>query len=248
LQNAVIRGFQECSLLDWDGKICCTIFVERCNFRCLFCHNPELVDVLVDVKEDLEPKERKENNHILEDKIIDYLTSNKDFIDGVCITGGEPTISNIQPILEKIKSIGLNIKLDTNGSNPEILESLVNKKLIDYIAMDIKSNKDKYEKIVGTKVNIERLDRSIEFIKNSKIEYEFRTTYIPKFMNEKDVSDIAHWLGGKDRHVNSWVIQRFQPNNCLDKSFTNLPPPHDEEMNLILNIAKKIIPNARLRG
>ncbi len=223
---------QECSLLDWEGRVCCTIFVEGCNFRCPFCHNPELMAF------------SEGEGRISERAAIEFLYENRDFLDGVCITGGEPALSDIEGLLESIKGLGMLVKLDTNGSNCERLKALAGKGLIDYFAMDVKSSKERYSELAGAEVDVRTIERSVEFLMSSGLDYEFRTTFVPVLMKLDDVARISEWLEG----AQAWALQRFIPENCFDKAYRHLPQATDEEMKRALSVARSRVPNAKVRG
>ena len=163
-----IHGFQKMTMLDFPGKVACTAFTAGCNFRCPFCHNASLVTHI------------DRENFVSEDEFFSFLNKRKGILDGVCITGGEPTLQpDLTEFIKKIKNAGFAVKLDTNGYNPNILGSIVNEKLVDYIAMDIKNSKESYRKTVGIEnFNIEPIEKSIEILKNGGVDFEFRTTVI----------------------------------------------------------------------
>jgi len=232
-----IRGFIPTSLVDWDGKVVSTIFTPRCNFECVFCHNHELVN---------SPEKFKE---VPEEKIIEHLKENADFLDGVCITGGEPTLQkNLFEFCAKIKELGLLVKLDTNGTNPTLLKKLIQKKLIDYVAMDIKApvSAKKYREISGTKGSylLENVEESIQTLLKSDIDYEFRTTVIPSIHTKEDLKEIARGLNGCKRYV----LQKFQPDNVKDEKLKKDKAQTDEEMEGLVKIIKKYVPNSKWRG
>lgn len=219
----LIGGLQKNSLIDYPEKIACIVFLTGCNFRCRFCHNPELVL----------PKLIKKQPHIKEYIFFNFLKSRKKLLDGIVITGGEPTIhSGLSGFLKKIKKLGFLIKLDTNGTSPEVLKDLINAELIDYIAMDVKSslNKEKYSQIVGMVVNIKNIKKSIEIIKNSKIEHEFRTTVVPSIHTPKDIIEIVKFVT-----PSKYFLQNFENpiGKVIDKKL------QQDKKNLI-NIYKKI--------
>ena len=162
-----IVGFIRTTLLDWDGMVACTIYLAECDFRCPYCHNKEIV---------LNPEEADELD---EEKIFEYIKENSDFLDGAVISGGEPTLNKDLPVLiKKLRSLGMKIKLDTNGYHPDVLEDLIGAGYIDKVAMDIKAplTKERYSAVAGTEIDHELLKRSIKIIMNSGIDYEFRTT------------------------------------------------------------------------
>ncbi|MBO3769334.1 MAG: anaerobic ribonucleoside-triphosphate reductase activating protein [Candidatus Brockarchaeota archaeon] len=198
----IIKGLQKLTLIDYPGKVACTLFTFGCNFRCPYCHNPELVI------DDGSPP-------IPEDRILRFLNERKNFLNGVCITGGEPTLhTDLPEFIEKIKKMGYSVKLDTNGTNPDMLELLIDRKLVDYIAMDVKAPLEKYDEVVKVKVNISKITRSIEIVKAFP-EHEFRTTVIPELLNREDILTIAGQLKGARR----FFIQQFKPSKTLDKAF-----------------------------
>ena len=190
-----IKGFQKMCLVDYPPYTASTIFLAGCNFKCGYCHNPDLV-LHFNAIEDIKEKE-----------ILEYLEMKKNWIDGVCITGGEPTLhKDLIKFAAKIKKIGMLVKIDTNGTNPDLLKEMIDKKLVDRIAMDIKSNLEKYDEITGVKVDKEKIKQCIELIRNSKIDYEFRTTVIPGLVGKKEVFLIGKWLKGSKK----FAIQNFR--------------------------------------
>ncbi len=196
----MIKGWQKLSLIDYDVYVASVLFLGGCNFRCDYCHNPDFVlnfDSIPDIE------------FI---KTLEYLKKRKKWIDGVCITGGEPTIhKELIELVSKLKQLSFKVKIDTNGSNPEMIEHLIKNKLVDYIAMDIKNSLDKYDKIVCVTVDKEKIKKTIEILKNSEIDYEFRTTVIPTFVTKEDIINIAKLLKGSKK----FVIQNFDPTKPL---------------------------------
>ena len=181
-----IGGIIPSSLVDWDGKIVCTLFTIGCNFRCWYCHNPSLV--------------LGNAGEISEEKVFLMLNDLKGWIDGVCVTGGEPTIhGDIVEFLTKIKELEYKIKVDTNGSHPEVLENILQEELADYIAMDIKAPMERYEEVVGVKVDTARIEKSISLIMESGVDHEFRTTMIPE-LDIEDYIAIAKMIEGAKRY------------------------------------------------
>ena len=189
-----IGGLQKVSLIDCPGKISSCIFTQGCNFRCPFCHNPELVWPHLFGP----PLDNKD--------VLFFLWRRRNQIESVVITGGEPTIQNgLVDFIIKVKEMGYYVKLDTNGSNPTVLGKLIEDNLIDYIAMDIKAPFEKYNSLCGIEVNLASIRESIEIIKSSSVSYEFRTTYVTSLLNEEDISKIRIFLGEKC----SYKIQPF---------------------------------------
>jgi len=178
-----ICGVEKMSLVDWKGKIAVVLFLGGCNFRCGYCHNKDLVHF---------PGKFKA---VELDDVMDYINENKDFLTGIVVTGGEPTVSpDLFDLLEKLKTTSLPIKLDTNGSNPHVLKYLIDNKLIDFVAMDVKAPLDRYEEICGCEVDIWAIENSIAVIKNSGIEHEFRTTMLPE-LSPEDIEWIKTYIG-----------------------------------------------------
>lgn len=199
-----IGGLQRVSLIDYPGKICAILFTQGCDFRCPYCHNPELVD----------PDQYLEC--IPEEEIFSFLEKRRGKLDAVSITGGEPTIQpDLVEFIERIKDIDYLVKIDTNGSRPEILEKLINQKLVDYIAMDVKAPLERYRKITKSNVNPDSVKRSIEMIMDSGIEYEFRTTVVKSLLKIDDLQRIGRLI--KDARL--YVLQKFVPSKSLDKRF-----------------------------
>ena len=208
-----IGGFQKVSLIDYPGMISAIIFSQGCNFRCSYCHNPGLVDP------DLFVPCLKEKD------VLDFLQTRRGKLDAVAITGGEPTIqNNLKPFIKQIKKIGFAVKLDTNGSKPQVINALLAEKLLDYIAMDNKAPLEKYEKIVNVPVSPESIKESIKIILRAKIPYEFRTTVVQSQLDEKDILNIAKLISG----AGHYVILNFVPANTLDKIFLKEKSHPDE--------------------
>ncbi|PIP17329.1 MAG: anaerobic ribonucleoside-triphosphate reductase activating protein [Candidatus Portnoybacteria bacterium CG23_combo_of_CG06-09_8_20_14_all_37_13] len=204
----LIKGLQKASFVDWDGKIATVLFCAGCNFKCGFCFNKELVNSSSELVE------------IPEKKILEFLESRKNFIDGVVITGGEPCLQKDLP--EFIAKIKLPVKLDTNGSNPEILEYLIKNKLINYIAMDIKAPLNRYQEVAKSKIlNLKsKILKSINLIIESGIDHEFRSTLVPGIHTEKDIKKMAQLIKGGKRYF----LQNFKPGNTLDSRLKNTKP------------------------
>lgn len=229
-----IGGFQELSLIDYPGKLAATVFLTGCNFRCPYCQNPELVDL----------KRIKKQPQIDEKDFFKFLDERKDFLDGVCITGGEPTIQkNLVSFIKKIKKKGFLVKLDTNGSNPNTLKKLIKAKLLDYIAMDIKADSVDYNKVANTKINLKNIKKSINLIRKSEIDYEFRITVAPKLIKKRAIKEIGKWLKGAKK----FAIQQFQNQKVLDKSFEKIKPYSEKILKDFQEILKKYIDEVELR-
>lgn len=231
-----IVGFEKLSLVDFDNKLASTIFFSGCNFRCPFCHNSNLVSL---------------NNlkNINLDEILDYLNKRKGVIEAVCISGGEPTLNkNLVDILKKIKSYNLLIKLDTNGTNPSLIKELVDSKLVDYIAMDVKNSYNNYLNTVGLAnnednlFNLEKIKQSICYLISNKVDYEFRITLVNEYHDKSSIKEIAEVISGAKR----LYLQKFINNeNCFNN---NLHPISLKDALIFKDIFSKTVENVYLRG
>ncbi len=235
----LIGGLQKQSLIDYPGKITAVIFTQGCNFRCHFCHNPDLVL----------PERILKSEKISEEYIFSFLSKNKNLLDAVTITGGEPTIHKELPdFIAKIKELGLLVKLDTNGTNQAMLKSLIENKLIDFVAMDIKTtlNLEKYKKLCGNQLDektFNNIKKSIKIILDSDLNHDFRTTVIKEQHSEQDLLNICLSIkGSKD-----YSIQKFNPFVVIDKNFEKYHSYSDEELGKIREKLEKIIPKINLR-
>jgi len=228
-----IKGFVETSMVDWDGKISAVVFTPGCNFRCPFCQNRELV---------LNPDNFED---IPEKHIFSYLEEHKDFVDGVCITGGEPTLQpDLGEFCRKLHDAGVLAKLDTNGASPEVLQKLVDEKLVDYVSLDIKGPFGNYKKFVGVDFEVEKVKQSVQILLDSTIDYEFRTTVVPTLHTEKTIEKTAEQIKG----AKLYVLQKFRPVHCLDEKFNSLKTQTDEKMEKLAGVARKQLRNVKWRG
>lgn len=227
-----IGGFQKTSLLDYPNVISAIIWTVGCNFRCPFCYNSDLVLGKV--------------GSITEEEVFSFLKKRKGMIEGLVISGGEPLMQNdIVRFTKKVKTFGYLIKIDTNGMYPKTLKELIDKKLVDYIAMDIKSPKNKYKNLTGINVDIKKIEKSIEIIRKSKSDYEFKTTFVPDFLTKKDFVSIAKWLEGAKR----FYIQQFKNETPLISSkVQNIMPYPKEELLETLNDIKSYFDSCDVRG
>ena len=222
-----IGGVQKFSLLDYPDKISAIIFTSGCNFRCGYCHNPELFS---------------SNSEWDEEKVLQFLNTRQGKLDGVVITGGEPTIQKGLPeFIKKIKSLNFSVKLDTNGTNPHMLKDLVQSNLIDYVAMDIKAPLSKYKMITG--IEPIGVDESIEFLLKEKIPYEFRTTALSSQLLIKDFEEIGKLISGADKYF----IQKFVPSKILDNNLLADKGYTESEIKCIMNILKLYIKSVGIR-
>jgi pyruvate formate lyase activating enzyme len=227
-----IGGLQKVSLIDYPGLICAIIFLQGCNFRCSYCHNPELV----------EP--RLFQPCIKENEVLEFLATRKGKLDAVTITGGEPTIQDdLAPFIKQIKKMKFAVKVDTNGSQPQVIKDLLDNKLLDFIAMDIKAPLEKYEGVVKVPVNSDSIQESIKLILKEKIPHEFRTTIVESQLEEKDIQRIATLIPGAD----CYVLQKFMPAKVLEKKFLEEKSYPDEKFQEIKKHLENKIHSVMLR-
>ena len=228
-----IGGLEKVSLLDYPGKVSVVLFTYGCNLKCSFCHNPELVIYPLD--SDVEIKE---------EEFFHYLKGRRGLIDAVVITGGEPLIwKDISLLIERIREMDFLIKLDTNGFFPKELKQLLKKGLLDYIAMDVKWSKDDYTKFSGDKKAVEKVEKSIEIIMNSGIDYEFRTTVVKGIHSIEDGTKMAAMIKGAKKYY----IQNFRSGKTIDETLDSSNSFTEKELKLILLEAKKYVRNSYIR-
>lgn len=212
----LLGGLQKVSLVDYPGKVAATVFTSGCNFCCPFCHNPELVD----------GKQIRHQPFFSQAEFFDFLKDRREMIEGVCVTGGEPAIHEDLPeFLGKIKNLGFSVKLDTNGTNPEMLKSLLKDRMVDYVAMDIKGPLENYQKIAKAEVDLEKIHQSTELVRQFP-DYEFRTTVVPKIHKKEDFLSIARWLDGAKKYF----LQQFRPGKTLELKYEKVRPYPDEKL------------------
>lgn len=203
-----IAGLVRTSAVDYPKNVCSTIFLAGCNFRCPYCHNPELVEVPSNLET------------ISEEEVLNHLKKRKNVLDGLCVTGGEPLLFDVKNFLGKVKDLGLKAKVDTNGTKPESLKELIDLGLVDYIAMDIKAPLEKYGEVVNTNVDVNDIKESISTIRESGLNYEFRTTVVPTFTSKEDLIKIGELLKGSEKYA----IQQFEPTKALDEEVLEIKP------------------------
>lgn len=224
-----ISGIQKLTLLDYPGKTACIIFCYGCNFLCPFCHNALLVT-------------EKAESFISEEEIFSFLKKRRGILDGVCVTGGEPTLQkDLKEFLGKIKALGYSVKLDTNGYKPEVLKEIIDEGLCDYVAMDIKNTPTKYALTVGREIDRDRIKKSIAVLREGKVPCEFRTTVVKDFHTKEDIKEIAELLKGEI----PWYLQQFKDSGQLIEE--GLSPYSKEEMAELTEAAKVIKPDTYLR-
>ncbi len=227
----IFGGFQKLTLLDFPGKVACTVFTKGCNFYCPFCHNANLVNL-------------GEEQNISQEEVLSYLNKRSGILEGICITGGEPLLHpDLPDFIRQVKELGYAIKLDTNGSFPDKLKHLVEEKLIDYVAMDIKNAMEKYSATSGCKsLDINLINESIDFLMEDTIDYEFRTTVVAELHTVPDIKSIAKRITGAKKYF----LQNFvDSGNIIEK---NLHPVNEETFNQMELAAQEFVKPAKIRG
>lgn len=228
-----IKGLEPFSSKDFPGHIAATIFLGGCNFRCPFCHNAQLV---------LEPQKAPT---FPIDYFLGFLDARRDWLEGICVTGGEPLLTyDLDVLLSVLKDRDLLVKLDTNGTFPDRLESLLQAGLVDFVAMDIKSALHRYPEVVRVDVDADAVERSVDMIRNSGIRYMFRTTVVPGLVGREDIAAIAGWLKGSEL----FQLQQFSPRNTLDPAFEKKLPYSREDLEDMAEILKSEFKEVRLEG
>jgi len=232
-----IKGFIETSLVDWDGKIVSVVFLPGCNFRCPYCQNMGLIE---------HPEKFKT---ILEEHIFNYLEGHKNYIDGICITGGEPTLhknTGLTEFIRKVKERGFLVKIDTNGSDPQYIRDLIEQGLVDYIAMDIKAplNEEDYNKATNVKIDVAKIKESIKILMDGELDHEFRTTVVPTITGHHEIEEMAKSIAGAKK----LVLQQFEPENCKDMELKKLKPFDIQEITKMMEAARKYIKHVHYRG
>ncbi len=233
-----IAAIQKLTLLDFPGKTACTIFTPGCNFRCGYCHNPELVlpKKIAVTKKDLIP----------ESAFFNFLEKRKGLLDGVCITGGEPMLQKDLPaFLKKIRKRGFLVKLDTNGSQPESLEKLLRARLLDFVALDVKASPKKYSRLVGVGKIAEKIKISKNLIQQSGVPYEFRTTLVREIHDREEFKEILEFVRGAEK----FFLQNFEPKHgCLDPKFEKFHGFTKKELAKMCEEAKKFVRKCGVRS
>ncbi len=243
-----LHGLSKLTLLDYPEHLACTVFTGACNFRCPFCHNAPLV---------LTPDSCPQ---IPEEEFFSFLASRTGKLDGVCITGGEPTLQpDLPDFIMKIKALGFLVKLDTNGYRPEVLESLLHQNLLDMVAMDIKNSKEQYALTSGLEesaFDIARIEKSISLLLTSDISHEFRTTITKELHNRQSMKALGHWLSGlalqstgSNQISSPYFLQNFKDSGDLVCCITNrFQPVEQAELQEFIQVLQPFLPNTKLRG
>ena len=229
----IIIGFEKISLVNFDNEVSATIFLNGCNFRCPFCHNFEFV---VPTGESFKT--------YTEEEILEYLNKRYGLLSAVVITGGEPTCNNdLIPFIKKIKDIGYKIKLDTNGSHPDMVIDLFKNGLIDYVALDIKNSKEEYSKTIGLKnYDTSNVEKLVSFLINSDYDYEFRTTMMESYHTNSSIEEMGKWIKGCKRIF----LQKFEDSEYVPNK--SLKPITKEQAMIFKNILEKYTKSVSLRG
>lgn len=229
----LIKGLQKTSLIDYPGNICSVIFVAGCNFKCPYCQNPDLVFNSPNICE------------ISDDEIDEVVDSRENFIDGVCISGGEPTLHKDLPeFCERFKKKGLLVKIDTNGSNPDMLKHLIEKELVDFIAMDIKGPVRRYDELSDSNVDKKLIENSMRIVMGSGIDYDFRMTVVPGLITADDISEVGEMVRGAKR----FSLQQFNNRTTLQRRFQNVEPYPIEKLEEFKDIMKNFVEVCEIRG
>ena len=226
-----IFGLQKTTLLDYPGKLASVVFTGGCNMNCPYCHNSELI-------------RGPFGDLVSEEEVFAHLKKRQSTLEGLVITGGECTLQpDLLDFCKKVRSFGYDIKLDTNGTSPDTLSTLVEEGLIQYVAMDIKNSKGKYSATVGvSNFDLSGIEKSVDYLLENHVDYEFRTTVVDEFHEERDIEEIGKWIAG----AKAYYLQAFrQGENVFDKS---LHTPSDEKMLKFKEIASKYISNTEIRG
>ncbi len=233
MNENIFAGLQKLTLLDYPGKVACTLFTKGCNFRCPFCHNAALVT-------------RAEEQRMYENtEILSFLKKRLGVLDGVAITGGEPTLmSGLYDFIKEVKEMGYAVKLDTNGTCPDVLKRLVNDCLVDYVAMDIKNSPEKYAFTCGLpeSYDLSKIEESKNFLMEGRVDFEFRTTVAKPFHETEDFVKIGEWLKGSEKYF----LQQFKDSgDIIGQEISSF---NEKEMGEFLNVLLPFVPNAQLRG
>ena len=227
----MLHGLQKMTLLDFPGRVACTVFLGGCDFRCPFCHNYELADGSARPVMD-------------EAALMAFLEKRRGLLDGVAITGGEPCLRpDLPDLMRRIRGLGFAVKLDTNGTHPELLNAILREGLADYVAMDIKNSPEKYARTAGlAELDLTPIRRSVELLTAGNVDYEFRTTVVDELHEADDFEAIGAWIAGARR----WFMQPFTDRDTVP--YGGLHAPSAEKMGAWLGIMRRYVPDSRIRG
>ena len=233
----MIAGLQKMTLLDYPGKVACTVFLQGCNYRCPFCHNSELLP-------------RKGEEFMTEEEFLSFLKKRQGLLDAVCVSGGEPALYKDLPrLLKAIKDLGYLVKLDTNGSDPRKLKALVKDGLIDYVAMDIKNSPAHYGETVGlSRVDMEAIEESIRFLLSDAVAYEFRTTVVAQLHDDASILEMGTWLSSllPGKKPAQLFLQKFVDRDTV--IFSGLSAPDEEQMKGFVSLLAPFVEKVAIRG
>ena len=232
-----IHGLQKMTLLDYPGRVACTVFLAGCNYACPFCHNSQLLTGEAEAV-------------MQEEELLSFLQKRQGILDGVCITGGEPTLNpGLKPMLQRIKALGYAIKLDTNGSRPDVLRQLVEEGLVDYVAMDVKNGPEQYAATVGVPgVKLERVEQSLRFLIGGGVPYELRTTLVQQLHDEASILAMGRWLASlvPEKQPEVLYLQSFVDRDTV--AFAGLCAPEEETVHHLSHILQSYVHQVRIRG
>lgn len=227
-----IKGIHKTSLIDYPGKICSILFTGGCNLRCKYCHNPDLAC-------------NKNLTTLSNEEALSFIRKRKELIDGISISGGEPTLAkNITDFISSVKDISLAVKIDTNGLNPDVIEKLLKRDLLDYVAIDIKTSPEKYEFLTNRKIDFSHIKETVDLVRDSGVDYELRTTCIPHFVTLEDFWSISREIG----HVKQYYLQQFVNEKTLDPSFASYQPYPPQVLISFREYVKTFADICELRG
>ena len=232
-----IAGLQKMTLLDFPGKVACTVFFQGCNFRCPFCHNSDLLP--------------GQGQPLMDDaELLAFLQKRKGLLDGVCITGGEPTLQpQLMQLLSRIKALGYAVKLDTNGARPQVLRELVEAGVVDYVAMDIKNSREEYAATAGIRESLlPQVEESIRYLLSGKVDYEFRTTVVGQLHSAASIEAMGKWVCalGEGKKTRNWYLQSYVDRDSV--LVGGLTPPDKEEIGNFARILAPFAEAVSLRG
>lgn len=231
----MLAGFQKMTLIDFPGKIAATVFTVGCDFRCPFCHNPELVKPTPEILDSFRGKDGE---------FFSFLEKRRGLLDGVCITGGEPTLQrDIVPFMRRIREMGFSVKLDSNGTNPDVLAEVFREGLADYVAMDVKNRLERYAETAGVPVDTDRIRKSIRLIMDSGVLYEFRTTVVPGIHTEGDFDGIAELIDGAE----TYYLQEFRDVKILDPGLAAVARGHSIDLDAAAERMRKSVQHVGIR-
>lgn len=248
-----IGGVEKLTLIDYPGKLAAIVFTVGCNFRCGFCYNPMLVRPRIEELDTENIKGQRQSSDANDDSLLtsvaglfNFLKKRAGKLEGVVITGGEPTLHpDLPEFIQQIKSLGYSVKLDTNGTNPKMLKRLINKGLIDYIAMDLKAPAKKYSRTTNVSFDFNKIEESVKMIMSSGLPYEFRTTVVPSLIKEADIAAMGKLIKGAAK----WYLQRFKADTeLLDPSFKHQPSYTVKEMKALASLGRQFVDLCESRG